>query len=77
MLEGIDMTTPRTRPCSPLGIGITVVDHLNNQVAMQAHRWLTVDIQIVDSRSLGHELDPPFFVWSLPLQLGYRRRKAA
>jgi hypothetical protein len=73
MLEGVDMTTPRTRPCSPLGIGITVVDHLNNQVAMQAHCWLTVDIQIGDG--LRHELDPPFFVWFLPLQLGYRDLK--
>jgi hypothetical protein len=57
MLKGVDMTTTGTRPCPSLRVGVSVVNHLNNQVAMQTHRWLTVDIQI--GHGLWHELDPP------------------
>jgi hypothetical protein len=58
MLEGIEMTTPRAVPCPFLGIGVALVNHLYNQVAVQAHRRLAIDKLILER--LSHELDPPF-----------------
>jgi hypothetical protein len=40
--ERIDVTTARAVPC-PFGwIGVAVMLHLDDQVAMQAHRWFAV-----------------------------------
>src|SRR5262249_6302538 len=43
MLEGIKMTASRTGPRPTLWIGIALMDHLNNQMAVQTHRRLTVN----------------------------------
>jgi hypothetical protein len=58
MLKGIDVATLRAVPSPFLGVGIPFVNHLYNQMAVQTHRWLTVDILILNS--LPHVLDPPF-----------------
>jgi hypothetical protein len=55
MLEGVDMAAPGAIPCPFLGVGIALVNHLNNQMTVQTHRGLTVDILILDS--FPHVLD--------------------
>jgi hypothetical protein len=42
MLEGIDVTALRAIPGSLLRVGIAGMNHLDNQVAVQAHRWFAV-----------------------------------
>jgi len=60
MLEGIDVTASGASPRALLGVGIALVNHLNHQVAVQAHGRLTVDILFL--YGLTHELDPPFLL---------------
>jgi len=60
VLEGIDVTALWASPRALLGVGIALVNHLNHQVAVQAHGRLTVDILFL--YGLTHELDPPFLL---------------
>jgi hypothetical protein len=60
VLEGIDVTASGASPCALLWVRIALVNHLNHQVAVQAHGRLTVDILFL--YSLTHELDPPFLL---------------
>jgi hypothetical protein len=68
VLEGINVTTLWAIPCTLLGVSIPFVDHLDNQMAVQTHRWFTVDILILNC--LPHVM-PPFsrFVVSLAIRL--------
>jgi hypothetical protein len=43
MLEGIDVATLGAVPCPFLGVRIAFMDHLNNQVTVQTHRWFAID----------------------------------
>src|SRR5690348_17201238 len=43
MLEGVNVATLRTLPCPFLRISIALMYHLDNQMAVQAHRWPAVD----------------------------------
>jgi hypothetical protein len=58
MLERIDMATARASPCTLLRIGIPLVDHLDDQMTMETHRWLAVHVLVFDSLSHGRT---PFF----------------
>ena len=42
-------------PCPFLGVRVTIMNHLNNQVAVQAHCGFTVDI--LRLRNLSHDSD--------------------
>jgi hypothetical protein len=42
MLEGIDVTTLRAIPGPLLRVGIAGMNHFDNQVAVQTHRWFAV-----------------------------------
>jgi hypothetical protein len=52
------MTTLRAVPCPLLRVSIPRVNHLYDQMAVQAHRRFTVDILLLNN--LAHELDPLF-----------------
>ena len=54
MLEGINVTTLWAIPCTLLGVSIPFVNHLDNQMAVQTHRWFAVDILIL--KSFPHEI---------------------
>jgi hypothetical protein len=73
MLERIDVATARASPCTLLRIGIPFVDHLDDQMTMETHRWLAVHVLVFDSLSHGRT---PFFDLLLPLAIrlpGIRR----
>jgi len=54
VLEGINVTTLWAIPCTLLGVSIPFVNHLDNQMAVQTHRWFAVDILIL--KSFPHEI---------------------
>src|SRR5262249_9696140 len=56
VLEGIDVTTPRAVPCPLLRVCVSRVNHLHNQMAVQAHRWFAVDIFRL--HALSHDSTP-------------------
>jgi hypothetical protein len=58
MQEGVYVTTLRTMPCPFLRISIAFVHHLNNQVAVQTHRWSAID-ELGQIHSLSHASEPP------------------
>jgi hypothetical protein len=53
MLEWIDMSTLRADPCPSLGVRITLMNHFNNKVAVQAHRGFAVNVLTLNR--LAHE----------------------
>jgi len=68
VLKGIDVTTLGAVPCPFLRVGIPLVHHLDDEMAMQAHRWFTVDILLLNC--LAHGVDPPFkFLATLAIRL--------
>jgi hypothetical protein len=64
------MTTLRTLPCPCLRIRIPLVNHLDNQMAVQAHRRSAVDV--LGQSTLSHASEPPCD-FSFPKQFCFRR----
>ena len=71
MLKGVDMTTLGARPCPLLRIGVALVDHLHDQVAVQAHRWFAVDVLFLNG--LAHN-SPLLAIWRFAVQFDCRIR---
>ena len=43
MQKRVNVVTPGALPCPFSGVRIALMDHLHNQMTMQAHRWFAVD----------------------------------
>src|SRR5262249_24830998 len=69
MLERVNMTTLRATPCPFLRIRIPLMNHLDNQVAVQAHRWFAVHVFAL--RNLPHVLNPPLLNSTLLLAIRF------
>jgi hypothetical protein len=70
MLEGVDVPTLRTLPCPFLGIGVAIMNHLHNEMAVKAHRRFTVNV--LDLRRFTHS-SPLLLVWfTISNSISYR-----
>jgi hypothetical protein len=67
MLEGVNVTTPRAIPCPFLRVGISRVNHLHDQMTVQAHRRFA--IHIFRLHGLSHSHPPDKFALPLAIQL--------
>ena len=69
VLKTVDMTALRTIPCALQRICIPFMNHLNNQMAVQTHRRLTVDFFILDYLSHDHTTSLGFLKEPLAITL--------
>jgi hypothetical protein len=61
MQKRVSVVTPGALPCSFSRVRIALVNHLDDQMAMQAHRWFAID-KLRLLCSLSHDSALPLFL---------------